>query len=162
VKVSETLIPPPNSSRHVATIASVLFVLAALSLLAVGCSSRSNSRSATNGAATRSTTRALADRVATDIAARRFAQVERVEAPDAKEALAADKIQAVWQLVLSANGAYVRRGTPITATVFGNDLFDYPLMFVHGRAHLQVAVDRHNEVTGLVLRPGDPTGTFGK
>jgi hypothetical protein len=143
-------------------IALFVFVVVASSLLATGCSSRSNSPSATSSAAPQATARALADHVAADIAARRFSQVEAAEAPWAKDALAADKIRAVWQSVLDENGAYVRRGTPVTATVLENDLFDYPLMFEHGKAHLQVTVNGKDEVTGLVLRPGDPTGKFGK
>jgi hypothetical protein len=100
--------------------------------------------------------------VADDIAAQHFERVEAIESPEAKNVLAADKIRSLWRSVLADIGTYVRRGSPVTASVTGNDLFDYPITFQHGKAHLQVTIDASGKVTGLVVRPGDPTGQFGK
>jgi hypothetical protein len=41
----------------------------------------------------------------------------------------------------------------------GGELFDHPLEYQQRRYHLQV-VTRDGEVTGMLVRPGDPTGTW--
>ena len=107
-------------------------------------------------------TAAVADRVANDIVAGRFEQVEAAVASSAKSVLSADTIRRVWDVALDVLGAYVRKGSPLVARAMRNDLFDYPLTFKGGTGHLQVAVNARGEVTGIVVRPGPPTGEFGK
>lgn len=62
-------------------------------------------------------------------------------------------MQEVWASAGSQFGELVSVGPGVV-------LHDLPLTFEHGEAHLQIAY--HDDViSGLVLRPGRPTGQFG-
>jgi len=106
--------------------------------------------------------RSVADGVADAISSERFDDVLTVEEPYVRAELSAQKVSVVWSSALRANGAFTYRGPPVRAATPAGDLFDYPMIFQHGRAHLQVSLDSRGRVTGLVLRPGPPTGQFGK
>jgi hypothetical protein len=106
--------------------------------------------------------RAVADEIAAAFGSQRFDEVEAIEVPQAKEVLAAGKLRSLWHAAVTSLGSYLGHGDPVVADAGPSQLFDYPLTFRRGRAHLQVALNQDSRVTGLVLLTGDPTGRFGR
>ena len=99
-----------------------------------------------------------------DRAVERFLAGETTELRDMfdhrmKVAVSAEKIDDVRERAAKATGPYVRRGEPVAARFRGADLYDYPLKHQRGSNHLQVVV-RDERVTGMLLRPGHPTGRW--
>ena len=43
----------------------------------------------------------------------------------------------------------------------GAEIYDFPLTYERGDGHLQLAV-MENKIAGLLVRPGRPTGTWGR
>ena len=82
--------------------------------------------------------------------------------PTMKAAVGQDQLKSAWQQLSSQLGAYRSAGTPFVVPVSGAVLYEFPLQFANGPGHLQVAVDANGQVAGLYLKPGNPTGAFGR
>jgi hypothetical protein len=148
-----------GDALRVGIVGAVIIVAGALA----GCSSSSTPPSpAAPEGSTGGDAQVVADAVVLDITAERNDEVVAVMAPEAKATLTASRLKSVWAAAVGANGAYGSHGSPVHASTSGYELFDYPLTFERGKAHLQIAVNKQGLVTGLYPRPGDPTGTFGK
>ena len=101
----------------------------------------------------------LADRVLELFKARDEPGLSALFDEPMKEAVPPSKVSEVWHRVDVAGGFLVSSGAPLTAGVAGGELFDYPLRYQKGLYHLQIVV-RQNNVSGLLIRPGKPTGQW--
>ncbi|HVA43456.1 MAG TPA: hypothetical protein VNF50_08240 [Acidimicrobiales bacterium] len=78
------------------------------------------------------------------------------------DAVSVEKVAAVQARAEQSNGRYVTHGA--ATVVLGKRatvVYDFPLYYERRRAHLQVAV-RDDQVAGLLLRPGWPTGRWNR
>lgn len=74
--------------------------------------------------------------------------------PSFRSSITPQQMRDVWQRAISDWGQCQGAGDGVI-------VYDLPLTFERGDAHLQVAY-RGEQIVGLVLKPGSPTGRFGQ
>ena len=84
----------------------------------------------------------------------RYDEIGQAADANFRRAIPAAEIQRVWQSLTSSFG----QPSGVTEGVVVHDI---GLNFPNGEAHLQIAY-RDGVITGLVLKPGPPTGRFGQ
>ena len=94
-----------------------------------------------------------ANAVVQALAAGRPEEVKGALSEEFAQELPDGELTRIWQEAIRQLGEFVAAGEPLR-------LYDVPLSFAGGDAHLQLAYKGVN-ITGLMLRPGPPTGTFG-
>ena len=106
--------------------------------------------------------RELADRVLELFRAEDEAGLSALFDPKMKQEVQPDKLRDLWHRARTAAGPVTESGQPVTAELPGGaEMFDYPLRGERRRQHLQVVI-RDGMVAGLLVRPGSPTGRWGR
>jgi len=104
--------------------------------------------------------RELADRVLELFKAQDEPGLSALFDPGMRQAVPPDKLIDVWRRAGVASGSVVESGDPVTAQLLGGaEMFDYPLQYQRRHQHLQVVI-REEMVSGLLVRPGNPTGRW--
>jgi len=78
-----------------------------------------------------------------------------------KVAVSLENLADTRQRAHDAQGSLVSIGEPLTGSSRGAEIYDFPLTYERGGGHLQIAV-MENKIAGLLVRPGRPTGTWGR
>jgi len=107
------------------------------------------------------TARAAQDAL-TELARGDFAAVQAGFDPTMNAAVSQDQLRSVWDQLTTDLGSYRSSGAPVVVSMATAVLYDFPLDMAKGAAHLQVAVGPDGRIAGLYLRPGPPTGVFGR
>ena len=78
-----------------------------------------------------------------------------------KVAVSLENLADTRQRAHDTQGSLVSIGEPLTGCSRGANIYDFPLTYERGGGHLQIAV-MENKIAGLLVRPGRPTGTWGR
>ena len=78
-----------------------------------------------------------------------------------KIAVSLEKLADTRQRAQDARGSLVSVGEPLTGSSREAEIYDFPLTYERGDAHLQIAI-MADKIAGLLVRPGHPTGTWGR
>ena len=95
-----------------------------------------------------------AQQVIEAIASGRVEELHRAFTRSLADEVSPRGITSVWRDAVAQLGSFLGDEEPVV-------LYDLPLRFERGHAHLQI-VYRCGEIAGLVLKPGVPTAKFGQ